>query len=277
MFKRIVVGWDGTPSSETALDWALRHGPDVPIALMSATLHGDSRFDKDQIEMVLGRQSSGRRRDVENRGLIGPPDEALAEYLLPGTLVVVGAPAHKHGSRWSVGARLAGRHGGGTVAVIPPHNDNDNDDLPIVVGVDGSAASSAAVEVAVSEARRRGVRLEIVHAWHPPGMWTPVFGDAAADLEVFASMHGEVLDEALSHARRLGAECTGRLSRGDAAQLLSEAGRSASLLVVASHGYGPLRRFFLGSVTVMLLLDPPCPILVVTEVLAHAEKRVHAD
>jgi nucleotide-binding universal stress UspA family protein len=268
VFKRIVVGWDGTPSSETALDWALRHGPEIPIVLMSAATRGDSSFDQDQIETVMARQPSGRRQDVENRSVIGPPDEALAEFLLPGTLIVVGTPAHKRGSRWSLGARLAGRHGGGTVAVIPPHA-GGGDDLPVVVGIDGSAASSAAVEVAADEARRRGAPLEILHAWHPPSTWRPVFGDTAADLEVFASMHRTVLDEAMSHARRLGVECTGRLERGDAVQLLSKEGRAASLLVVASHGYGPLRRFFLGSVSVTLLLDPPCPVLVVTEVLAH--------
>jgi len=271
VFTRIVVGWSGSPESETALDWALRHGPEVPIVLMNATTHGDSGFDHDQIETVMGRQTSARHREVEQRSLIGPADGALAEHLLPGTLMVVGAPAHRRGSRWSPGARLASGHGGGTVAVVPARTDEDG--RPVVVGVDGSAASLAAVDVAAGEARRRGTSVEILHAWHPPSTWTPVFGDATADLEVFAAMHSKVLDEALLHARRLGVECVGRLERADAVQLLSEAGRSASLLVVASHGYGPLRRFFLGSVSLMLLLDPPCPVLVVTEEQTHTGRE----
>ncbi|MFB9643793.1 universal stress protein [Agromyces lapidis] len=263
MFTRMVVGWNGSPGSEAALDWALRHGPEVPIVVMNASPRGEDGFDHDQMEAVLGRQTSERLQQVEQRSVIGPADVALAEHLLPGTLLVVGTPSHRRGSRWSLGARLAGRHGGGTVAVIPQRTDGDG--LRVVVGVDGSALSSAAVDVAAGEARRLGASLEILHAWHPPSTWTPVFGDTAADLEVFASMHRNVLDEALVRARRLETDCTGRLERGDAVRLLDEAGRSAALLVVASHGYGPLRRFFLGSVSLMLLLDPPCPVLVVTE------------
>jgi len=121
------------------------------------------------------------------------------------------------------------------------------------------------VQVAVDEAARLDAPAEIVHAWRPPSTWTPVFGEVTADLEVYESMHRRVLDEALAYARDSAALVTGRLQRADAAQLLDEAGRNASELVIASHGYGPLRRFFLGSASVMLLLDPPCPVLVVTE------------
>ena len=90
MVTRIVVGWDGTPDADAAVRWAadrLRaESPDLRVT--TSTEHGS-------------------------------PSAVLAEYLDDGTLVVVGAPAQHQGSRWTVGSRLAGRRGGGTVAVIP--------------------------------------------------------------------------------------------------------------------------------------------------------------
>lgn len=38
----------------------------------------------------------------------------------------------------------------------------------IVVGVDGSAPAQAALGWAIEEARPRGARLHVVHAWTPP-------------------------------------------------------------------------------------------------------------
>lgn len=264
MFERIVVGWDGSAEAETALEWSLRQGAALPILIIHAVERPHSTFNEERIEAILLRQSPARRWDVETRVVEGSPEEILAVESRSDTLIVVGTPAQKRGSRWSLGARLAGRHGGGTVAVIPSTPD-DTGGLPVVVGVDGSLASLRAVDIAAQEAIRRSVPMEIVHAWHPPYTWTPLFGETASDLEVFESMHRRVLDEALLRARSSGVESTIRIHRADAAQLLAEAGRSASLLVVASHGYGPLRRFFLGSVSLMLLLDPPCPVFVVTE------------
>ncbi|MCD5348255.1 universal stress protein [Agromyces sp. H3Y2-19a] len=272
MFTRIIVGWNGAPEAEAALDWALRRGDRLPIVLLHVLEDPDSRFNEERVEAVLARHGSRERWNVETRVVEGAPEQVLAEQVRPGSLVVVGAPAHKRGSRWSLAARLAGRHGGGTVAVVPP-GPPPEDGRPVVIGIDGSAAALAAVEVAADEARLRGAPLEIVHAWHPPSTWTPVFGEVTDDLEVFESMHRRALDEAVGRARELGAECSGRLHRADAAQLLDELGASASAVVVASHGYGRIRRFFLGSVSVMLLLDPPCPVLVVTEVVPSAESE----
>lgn len=38
----------------------------------------------------------------------------------------------------------------------------------VVVGIDGSAESDAALQWALEEARWRDSRLEIVHVWQPP-------------------------------------------------------------------------------------------------------------
>ena len=45
--------------------------------------------------------------------------------------------------------------------------------------------------------------------------------------------------------------------------IVGEAERwAADLIVVGSHGYGPLRRFFLGSVSLFVTLHAPCSVLV---------------
>ncbi|MCH0565793.1 MULTISPECIES: universal stress protein [unclassified Streptomyces] len=112
---------------------------------------------------------------------------------------------------------------------------------PVVVGVDGSPSSLAAVEVAAREAERRGVGLRLTHAigrgagGTPPGAapWDP---DGAAG----RARMNSVLRAAEGRARR---EVPGlTISRdvlvGEPAAVLECAGRDAALTVVGS---GPSR------------------------------------
>ena len=46
--------------------------------------------------------------------------------------------------------------------------------------------------------------------------------------------------------------------------ILDEAERwGADLIIVGSHGYGPLRRFFLGSVSLTVAMNAPCSVMIV--------------
>jgi nucleotide-binding universal stress UspA family protein len=45
--------------------------------------------------------------------------------------------------------------------------------------------------------------------------------------------------------------------------IVAEAERcGADMIVVGSHGYGPIRRFFLGSVSLFVALHSPCSVLI---------------
>ncbi|WP_448808042.1 universal stress protein [Agromyces bauzanensis] len=274
MFTRIVIGWDGTPESEAALAWAVARGVGTPLKIVhaiggSATsseyLRAGGELSGERVRLMdVAERLRAERPDlsVTTETAHGSPSSVLAEELDAQTLVVVGAPATHRGSRWTVGSRLAGRHGGGTVAVIPSPLVTDAS-ADVVVGVDGSPASMAAVEIAAAEAKRLGGELEVVHAWIIPPGWDMAYGEYSGDVEALEAMHRGVLDEAVEFARSLDARASGRLEAGPAAEVLREAAKGVALLVVGSHGGGGVARFLLGSVSHELLVSLPAPVMIV--------------
>ena len=274
MFTKVVAGWDGTPVSQAAVEWAAEHCGASPLTLVHAI--GGKSTGSEYLQ-ATGERSAERTRlmDVAERLRTMHPDlrvetetvrgsaiDALGERLAPDTLVVVGGPDHRMSTRWTIGSRLAGRLAGGPVAVIP-ETPAVQGTKAVVVGVDGSQASLAALEVAAAEAIRLGAPLEIVHAWHVPAEWSAALGEYQSDVDTLEEIHRDLLDEAVEFARGLGANATGHLEIGDAATALRRIGGSAALLVVASHGSRGLTRFLLGSVSHDLLVEPPAPVLII--------------
>jgi nucleotide-binding universal stress UspA family protein len=150
----------------------------------------------------------------------------------------------------------------------------------IVVGVDGSPGSDAALRWALDEARLRNSRLRVVHAYEAPhvalsdaavgaaGIPTPPVL-ATEDVERLRASAEEqaraVVDSALRRVAGEGAEQPKieRAARvGPAAQTLIEAGRDAELLVLGSRGRGGFLGLLLGSVTQQCAHHPPCPVVI---------------
>lgn len=274
MFTRVIAGWDGTPEAQAAVDWAADHCGEATLTLMHA-IGGRSTGSEylravgersaeptelmDVAERLRGAHPGLR---VETETVHGTAIDALGERLAPDTLIVVGGPDHRRTTRWTIGSRLAGRRGGGPVAVIPVAPATERRGA-VVAGVDGSQASLAAVEIAASEADRLGAPLEIVHAWQVPVQWDTALGAYGSDVDTLEQIHRDLLDEAIEFARGLGAKPTGRLETGPAAEVLRRIGRTSVLLVVASHGSRGFAQFFLGSVSHDLLVEPPAPVLIV--------------
>lgn len=274
MFTRIVVGWDGTPESEAALEWAVARGVGTPLKIVHAI---GSNATSSEYLRAGGELSNERVRLIDRADRLraerpdlnlttetehGSPLSVLADELGPDTLVVVGAPERHAGSRWTVASRLAGRRGGGTVAVIPAGS-TPPAGSPVVVGVDGSPASMVAVEVAAAEAKRLGTDLEVVHAWNIPPGWDAAYGEYLGDIEALEDMHRGLLEDAVEFARGRHSRPTGRLEPGPAAEVLHRMAEGAALLVVGSHGGGNIARFLLGSVSHALLVSLPAPLMIV--------------
>ncbi len=274
MFTRIVVGWDGTPESEAALEWAVARGVGTPLKIVHAIggtptsseyLRAGGELSDERVRLMdIAERLRAERPDlnITTETEHGSPSTVLAEEFGADTLVVVGAPATHRGSRWTTGSRLAGRHGGGTVAIIPSRPATDARPA-VVVGVDGSPASMAALETAAAEAQRLGAELEVVHAWSIPPGWNTAYPEYLADIDALEDMHRGVLEEAVEFARRLHTRPTGRLEPGPAAEALQRVADGAALLVVGSHGRGTLARFLLGSVSHELLVSLPAPLMIV--------------
>ncbi|MGC4807772.1 universal stress protein [Micromonospora sp. DT233] len=139
-------------------------------------------------------------------------------------------------------------------------------DGPVVVGVDGSAASQAAAEFAAEEAVARGVALRAVHAYRHPASEGP--GDMQPlvyDEQKLRGTEHRVLDDAVAGlaGRWPGLRLERVLARRRPAAALTEAAGDAQLLVVGGTGHGELTGLLLGSVGHAVLHRADCPVAVV--------------
>jgi nucleotide-binding universal stress UspA family protein len=135
--------------------------------------------------------------------------------------------------------------------------------MDIVVGYDGSSCAKAALEVAVELARELGDRLVVAYGDAPPahlrGEEWRAHRDALRELGEGAT------SEALAAAEAAGVEAEAvLLEEKPTDALLSLADRHAArMIVVGSHGEGPLTGALLGSVSYKLLHRSSRPVLVV--------------
>ncbi len=137
----------------------------------------------------------------------------------------------------------------------------------IVVGVDGSPESLAALAWAIEEADRTGGEIDAVLAYDSGLAWIDVGSEFQAPiLEQSATRAKEELHHALEG---LGIEgSTSVLVRplvveGQPARVLVELAGDADLLVVGSRGRGGFTGVMLGSVSQRCAGHSPCPVVVV--------------
>ncbi|GAA0815784.1 universal stress protein [Spirilliplanes yamanashiensis] len=136
---------------------------------------------------------------------------------------------------------------------------------PVVVGVDGSPASAAALECAAAEAERRGAELVVLHAWlHPvsagPGDPLPLVYDPS----IIEDAGRGILVEALAGLaeRRPRLDARPELAHGAPGRLLVDRSRAAQLVVVGAHGRGAFAGLLLGSVSQYVIHHAACPVMV---------------
>lgn len=129
--------------------------------------------------------------------------------------------------------------------------------IPLVVGLDGSEASLAAVDWAAGEAVRHGVPLHLVHVTTGDRDASGLIGAATERVRQYAPtvpLSSEVL-----HA--------------DPATALVGEGRDAFALVLGSRGLGDLDAMLLGSVGLAVAARAECPVVVVRGAAEHRETR----
>jgi nucleotide-binding universal stress UspA family protein len=146
----------------------------------------------------------------------------------------------------------------------------------ILVALDGSPASEAALEQAIELARDEGARLTLISAAAPP-RWRPV-GPYIVPIATEAELEKQaqqVLDRAEA---RVPADVpvSSIVRRGDAAKAILariEQGEH-DLVVIGSRGLGPVASLVLDSVSRGVLARSPVPVLIATAhpEAAHARK-----
>ena len=143
----------------------------------------------------------------------------------------------------------------------------------IVVGVDGSPPSIAALRFAAEEAQLRSAQLVAVHSWTfvtaaaiaDPGLIPVPEIDYIGQLEAERDAAQTELDTALSKAFPNGppVDVDARLVEDSAGDALVAEGENADLIVVGSAGKSGLTSVLLGSVSRHVVSHSRCPVVVV--------------
>jgi nucleotide-binding universal stress UspA family protein len=278
MIEHVVVAWDGSAGATAAAEWAaVRQGGRGGIELVRVAdeLRPPGEWETTAGTMQGGvralEREAGRLRErhpelqVQTSVLIGRREEELERLARPGTLLVVGTEERvgpKARFRFSLAIRLAA-HAQGPVAVVPVGFAGDVSG-PVVVGVDGTAASIAAARLAAEEALRRGTDLVAIHAWWEATDWEAVLPLDAGVFATFEHIHRRVLDQSVDEVALAfpGLRIDRRLVRGPRAEVLLSAAEGAFELVVGKHSRAVARDVLLGTVSRNLLLDTWVPTIV---------------
>ena len=271
----VVVGVDGSPAGAAALSWAARYAAVESRALTvvhACGFPGAMPDFEDIIASERGLRSVGRtiaaEAECDARALeplvamrtmvvMGNAAPVLVEASETAALVVVGARG-----RGALASMLLGsvssqvtREAQCPVVVV---RDDASEAVrgPVVVGVDGTAASSAAVEFAFHRAAMERRPLTVLHAsWD---LRTRV--SAVPDLSSYAERVAETVAGLCE--RYPDVAVTERYRRGEPVRQLVEASREASLVVVGSRGRRLLSRALSGSVSRAVAERAACPVAV---------------
>ena len=137
---------------------------------------------------------------------------------------------------------------------VPPRQDG-----PVVVGVDGSPNSQAALSFAFETAALRGASLTVVHAWSDRPL-----RDLPMDWQLMQD-ESEALSRLLvdDRARYPDVPVEQVVVRDGPAHVLLEHARTAQLVVVGSRGRGGFRGLLLGSTSQAMIHHAACPVVVV--------------
>ena len=137
---------------------------------------------------------------------------------------------------------------------------------PILVGIDGTEASTDALKFAMVMAAQTAREVVAVHAWTlPPVELVPPNLLTAEQVTVIASDQERVAAEAVAGVRSEFPEVTLRVRsvQGIPADVLLAQTRDSSMIVVGSRGRGEFRGTILGSTSNTVLHRAACPIAVV--------------
>ena len=132
----------------------------------------------------------------------------------------------------------------------------------IVVGVDGSVPSKAALAWAVRQARLTGAAVEAVVAWEYPVTFGYPLPRSDVDRQDLAA---RAVADAIAEVCGPGepVKISSKVTEGNAARVLVDASAGAELLVVGSRGHGGFVEALLGSVGQHCVHHASCPVVVI--------------
>ncbi len=293
-FAGVVVGFDGSAPSTAALDWAAAEavrrglplkvvlavelGAALPMPMDSGAPWAMAKIEGAAREVLSDAVDRARKTDpglvVESSLVIDTAAAALVAASRSASLVVVGNRGHGDLVGTLLGSVAFGvtAHSQCPVAVVRGGSTRvPGPEAPVVVGVDGSPPSDAAVDEACDLAERAGAQLKVVAAYQ-----VPVTGWVGVSPWLDVYPEEELADAAEGTAKAVLAQARERIRRNHPhldvefsavrerpADALAERSRTAGVVVVGSRGRGGFRSLILGSVSRGLVHVAESPVLVV--------------
>ena len=263
MYKRILVPLDGSELGARALPVAERLCDVWDIELVVATfLTGDD--DSEHRSEIVARQTTPLRHRPRTvvRPIVSSVGDEIADELHdhPDTLVVMATRAHSRLGPilGSVAEDVLHWTRSPTVLVGPRASISPAWPTgPMLVCTDRSELADSIVPVAASWQQELGLHPWLIQVGSPDGLPRGVdpgleMRGVRAMAEELSGLSGQPADYDVLHGE-------------DPAEAIVDHARleDAGLIAVATHGATGLRRFALGSVSMAVVHDAPCPVLVI--------------
>lgn len=287
----VVVGYDDSEESAEAVRWAAkvaaRRG--APLLVVAATGWEEPPADLEASEfsdfsdrMIHQAAARGARIardtadiDVRSIGVIGSAATALQAQSADAQLLVVG-----HRGRGELRGTLLGSvafaiatHATCPVAVVRgDRNELSTAESPVVVAVDGSAHSDAALMAAAKWTAETRSVLRVVVAWRRP-FTVPYLGAMPTEEQTLyesestrasrtaAAICRQAVDKAIAAYPALSVQTA--VAPGRPAEVIVDAAHDASIIVMGARGRGGFASLLLGSVSREVMEHAGCPVYIV--------------
>ena len=289
--KPIVVGVDGSEAASAAVAWAARAAAALSLPLHIVTVVHIPAFYytepylaesfKEELEdtakarlgsaRVHAKQTVDEPLDITTEQHEGKVSQTLIELSANAHMVVLGSRGHGEFTGLLVGSTTSAvaAHGHCPLVVVRGRTMDGQPPAegPIVVGVDGSESSKAAVEVAFEQAAARGASLSrsmcgamsVCSRRSAPARRTRC-GAASRRVKKWCCRSGPLA----GYQERYPDVTVERVvARDRPVRVLSEFAEKAQLIVVGSRGRGGFKGMLLGSTSNALLHTADCPVMIV--------------
>ena len=278
----IIVGVDGSPGSRHALEWLVGHrsmfdGPIIPVVSFDLPVTADGLSPLGMLGSDYQYSEDAERSSNETVAAVDPtlldsvrvlPEGHAGKMLIAEAegheLLVVGCRGRSAAAETLLGSvgSFCVSHSKVPVAIIPKEVETTAPIQTMVVGIDGSANSQAALQWAVDHAKPETTIKAV-------GVYSFTAFSAIDYQTVLESLRDRIRDEVetsiakVNMAENASPTIIAKVLEGDPRNVLREEAADADLLVLGARGHRGVAHLILGSVTTSLTHHPTAVTVVV--------------
>ncbi len=263
----VVVGVDGSPQSDAALEWAVRYAQEHRRPLAVAHAAGSIARASTLVDPAVTRQTlrlEGRRVVDRALGLVrelaprlevhehmplSEPRQMLVEVSAQASLLVLGTRGRGTLAAFLLGSVSVGVASHATCPTVVVRPTEAAGTGNVVVGVDGTDASEPALAFAFDTASWMRRTLDVVHTWGGEGPY-PALLSYEQRRDLMDERELQVAESLAGFAEKYpDVRVAQFIVENDPAKALVLASERAALVVVGSRGHGDAASVLLGSVS----------------------------